>query len=79
MREKIKFTINCEMESRWVNTFISMLKFMETLGEIGSSRNVSLYSDGDGDFRPKFTLIGVDHEEVPPSSGIDGNHNYDAG
>lgn len=31
-----------------------MLKEMENLGSIGASKKVTLYSDGDGDFRPKF-------------------------
>ena len=36
------------------HTFMSMLKYMEMLGNNGSSRQVGIYSDGDGDFNPKF-------------------------
>ena len=51
---KKKFTIEVEMEERWVDDFMSMLDKMEYLGSLGASRTVSIYSDGDGDFRPKF-------------------------
>jgi len=46
-------------------------KYMELLGQVGSSRMVSIYSDGDGNFRPKVT---IDYpEELPemdPKMGI---------
>ena len=51
---KKKFTIEVEMEERWIDDFMSMLNKMEYLGSLGASRTVSIYSDGDGDFRPKF-------------------------
>lgn len=71
---KRKFTIRVEMEERWVSHFISMLKEMEHLGDIGASRTVSLYSDGDGDFRPKF-ISDIDVDLVKPNlMGV-----YDAG
>lgn len=49
-----KFTIEVQMEERWIDYFMSMLNRMEYLGNLGASRTVSIYSDGDGDFRPKF-------------------------
>ena len=72
---KKKFTIEVEMEERWIDCFMSMLDRMERLGRLGSSRTVSIFSDGDGDFRPKFKSD-VDWEEV--ESDIEENH-YDAG
>lgn len=51
---KIKFNISVEMEERWADDFCSMLKWMESCGNIGHSSVVAFYSDGDGDFRPKF-------------------------
>lgn len=54
MYETKKFTIECEMKERWIPHFLGMLKTMQQLGNLGSSRNVSIFSDGDGDFRPKF-------------------------
>ncbi len=75
----MKFTIECEMKDRWVPHFLGMLKYMEQLGGLGGSREVSLYSDGDGDFRPKFKW----GEELPkvakPVQDSNGDRLYDAG
>jgi hypothetical protein len=51
---------------------------MEKLGSRGSSREVGLFADGDGDFRPKFEFD-IEFEEVSPASEHDGNRIYDAG
>ena len=73
---KKKFTIEVEMEERWIDCFMSMLNKMEHLGNSGASRDVSIYSDGDGDFRPKFKAD-VDWEKMEP---VDKNSShYDAG
>lgn len=53
-RETVKFNIECEMRPRWILIFCAMLKKMQYLGSIGSSREVAIYSDGDRDFNPKF-------------------------
>ena len=50
----MKFTIECEMKDRWVPYFLSMLNYMQLLGNMGCSRLLRFYSDGDGDFRPIF-------------------------
>ena len=52
---KTKFSVDCEMEPSWVPYFLGMLRTMEQLGKLGGSKWVKLYSDGDGDFRPKFS------------------------
>ena len=52
----MKFVIECEMNDRWVDHFCSMLSYMEECGNIGHSTVISFYSDGDGDFRPKFNI-----------------------
>ncbi|MGL5514280.1 MAG: hypothetical protein ACRDBM_13725 [Sporomusa sp.] len=57
-----KFTIQVEMQERWVPYFLSMLKQMEYNGNIGRSRMVGIYADGDGDFRPKFS-VDIDFEK----------------
>jgi len=49
-----EFNINVKMEERWIPYFQSMLNTMQYLGFLGSSRLLGFYSDGDGDFRPKF-------------------------
>lgn len=56
MNEKVTFNITATMNKRWANTFCSMLKYMENCGEIGHSSGIRFYSDGDGDFRPKFDI-----------------------
>lgn len=67
------------MNERWIPHFLGMLKYMQQLGSLGSSRKVSIYSDGDGDFRPKF-----EWEKNLPSvakeiQDDDGNKLFDAG
>lgn len=54
MSKEVKITIKAKMNERWVNDFLSMLKYMEHCGKIGHSSVVGFYSDGDGDFRPTF-------------------------
>ena len=73
-----EFTIKCKMRKRWVPHFYAMLKQMERYGSLGCSRNLSFYSDGDGDFRPKFD-IDIDVEEAEPRHNVDGACFYDAG
>ena len=52
--EEVGFTVECKMNRRWARQFIGMLKRMQQLGAVGSSREVIFYSDGDGDYRPRF-------------------------
>ena len=49
-------TIQATMDERWVDDFCSFLKYMERCGNIGHSSIVGFYSDGDGDFKPKFDI-----------------------
>ena len=51
---KKTFNIEVTMEERWIDYFCSFLKYMQSCGDMGHSAEVSLYADGDGDFRPKF-------------------------
>lgn len=74
---KMKFTIECEMEERWKDYFLSFLKSAERCGEIGHSQLVGLYVDGDGDFRPKFNA-NIEFENKEPNN-IGGICVYDAG
>lgn len=50
------FNITVTMNERWVDDFCSMLKWMEHCGNIGHSSITGFYTDGDGDFRPKFEI-----------------------
>ncbi len=55
---KKTFTIQCEMDARWFPYFLSMIRKMESNGNVGHSCMVGIYADGDGDFRPKFIVDG---------------------
>jgi len=82
MEEDVTFTLECTMKKRWVPHFLSMLNYMQYLGNIGSSRKVALYSDGDGDFRPKFKIdhLGLENFNIAkPKEDNKGNRLYDAG
>lgn len=79
MNEKTKFTIECEMGERWVPHFLAMLKYMQQLGSMGSSRSITFYADGDGDFRPKFTWDSNLPADAKPIRDNDGDRTYDAG
>ena len=74
---KKKFKVLVEMEERWIPDFLGMLKTMEYLGNVGSSREVSFYSDGDGDYRPKFTFSS--ELSVKGKKEKDGKFFFDAG
>jgi hypothetical protein len=68
-----EFTIKVKMENRWIPHFLGMLKAMQILGGIGSSRWIKFYADGDGDFRPKFeTDIKIEPVEVKIGSKQEG-------
>jgi len=75
---KKEFTINVTMEERWIPHFMSFLKYMEYLGKIGSTRQVALIADGDGDFRPEFNSS-IEFEIQEPIIDHDGDRIYDAG
>jgi len=74
-----KFTIECTMKDRWVPTFLAMLEHMQSLGNMGSSREVALYADGDGDFRPKFEWDESLSSDAKPTRDKNGDVLYDAG
>ena len=74
-----QFTIKVRMKTRWVSHFLAMLKHMQSLGILGSSRMVSFYSDGDGDFRPKFEWDEKLPSDAKPIKDVKGDRTYDAG
>lgn len=73
-----RFTIDVEMQERWIPHFLGMLRYMEHLGAIGSSRSVTLFADGDGDFRPIFRWM-IDVDVAEPIKDENGDRFYDAG
>lgn len=77
MANEITFNIKCTMSSRWIPCFLAMLKRMQYLGAIGSSSGLSFFSDGDGDYRPKFEW----GEDLPDPDCDNNQHDdyFDAG
>lgn len=72
-----KFNIEVEMQERWIPYFMSFLKEMEWMGNVGSSDILAFYVDGDGDFRPMFkTDVEFEKQEKLNNGVIDF---YDAG
>lgn len=67
------------MDKKWVPHFLAMLKYMQHLGSIGSSRSVTFFSDGDGGFRPKFEWEKGLPANVKPVYDTNGDRTYDAG
>ena len=56
MSKEVTCDIKVTMNERWVADFCSMLNWMQSCGDLGHSSIVGFYSDGDGDFRPKFEI-----------------------
>ena len=56
MGKDVTFKIKVTMNERWVDDFCSMLKWMESCGNLGHSSMVGFYADGDGDYHPKFKI-----------------------
>ena len=77
--EYTEFTIKATMRSRWVPHFLAMLQYMQKLGSWGSSREVGLFADGDGDFRPKFEWDPALRSDAEPRMDRGGNRVYDPG
>jgi len=75
----VKFEISVEMPERWVPHFRGMLEYMQQLGNVGASREITFMSDGDGDFRPKFSFSKEIASAADPIEDHDGNRYYDAG
>ena len=67
------------MKDRWIPHFLGMLHRMQVLGEQGSSREVAMFADGDGDFRPKFVWDVDIPPAIPTRTSKSGNVMYDAG
>lgn len=43
-----EFTIKVKMQERWIPHFMSMLKYMQILGIVGASRNVTFIKQAHG-------------------------------
>lgn len=77
--EDVTFTIEVTMRRRWAAQFLGLLKRMHVNGQIGSSEMLAFYSDGDGDFRPRFMLDDTGWQVTPAEPGGDHTPTWDAG
>lgn len=68
--DEVNFIVKATMKKRWVDNFCSMLMRMQDNGVMGHSEILRFYSDGDGDFRPKFEVEGVNFKVIPPVQKI---------
>ena len=66
--KKIKMTVELEVTVPQALALQAMFDYWNTLAGRGSSRFVSFYADGDGNFRPKAKYMFS--EEVPFLSGL---------
>lgn len=60
---------------------MKMFKYMEYLGNAGSSRNCTFFADGDGAFHPKAKFVyPIELPEVPDVDGVlkDGSFKIDS-
>jgi hypothetical protein len=74
MSDLVSFTIEVDMEKRWVPHFLGMLQSMEHLGRLGLSRALTFFSDGDGDFHPRFKW-NIEAQPIQPGE----EYSWDAG
>ena len=73
--DTVEFTIKVKMNRWWIPSFLGMLKYMQALGDLGGTREIIFLSDGDGDFRPKFSWD-TSIKPVGPLLDDRGNHYY---
>jgi len=75
-RKKQKLTITVDNVSQAdAIALIKMFKYMQYLGNIGSSRMCSFFADGDGSFKPKVSFEYP--EELPEMPEITCTVDYD--
>lgn len=57
MNERIKMLVEMEVTKAQGLALKAMFEYWNTLSNIGSSRDVAFYCDGDGNFHPKCKVI----------------------
>ncbi|MCD6434904.1 MAG: hypothetical protein J7L15_00725 [Clostridiales bacterium] len=63
MSERIKMTVEMEVTIPQALALQSMFKYWDFLSDVGGSREVAFYVDGDGNFHPKC-FVSFD-EDIP--------------
>lgn len=62
-----KITLKVEIKNIDKSTakdFLKMFKFMEWCGNVGAGRSLKAYFDGDGHFRPKIKVEGINLKDI---------------
>lgn len=65
--EDDKVTLNVtisNIDQETADDFLKMFAFMEYCGIVGTARTMQAFFDGDGHFRPKINVEGVDLRDV---------------
>lgn len=65
--EDNKITLNVtisNIDQSTANDFLKMFAFMEYCGNVGTTRTMRGFLDGDGHFRPKINVEGVDLKNI---------------
>lgn len=61
--DQMTCAITCKMTREWMERFLRFLDVMQKDGIIGHSETLSFFADGDGTFRPKFTVTEFKKED----------------
>jgi hypothetical protein len=59
------------IDQETANDFLKMFAFMHWTGAVGAGRSFKAYFDGDGHFRPKIKVEGIDLEDVDLTGDYD--------
>lgn len=59
----IELNLRVVLNEMYAIQFLAMLKRMETNGNLGHSEWIAFFSDGDGAFRPKIFIEGLNEED----------------
>ena len=63
------------IDQETADDFLKMFAFMEWCGAVGSGRSFKAYFDGDGHFRPKIKVEGIDLKDVDLTGDYDDEKN----
>ena len=63
------------LDQSTADDFLKMFAFMEWCGAVGSGRSFKAYFDGDGHFRPKIKVEGIDLKDVDLTGDYDDEKN----
>lgn len=66
-----KVTLNVtisNIDQSTADDFLKMFAFMEYCGNLGTARTMRAFFDGDGHFRPKINVEGVDLKDIDMGS-----------